>query len=183
MSDLARLLEAYFPRLRRYAFGLTRRHHEVDDLVQDCLARALENQHLFTPDTDLGSWLITLMHNLYVTNVRRAVRGGVSVSVDEVAWKLEATADPTAPLQLKQLARAIAALPFEQQQAILLIGVEGMKYDEVAEMLGVPCGTVRSRLSRGRVALRRAMGMEEENPRARSRSEPSPVYEAHSAAE
>ena len=96
MSDLAQLLEAHIPSLHRYALRLTRRHHEANDLVQDCLARALENQHLFTPGTNLGSWLITLMHNLYVTDVRRAVGRGVSVNVDEVAWRLEATADPTA---------------------------------------------------------------------------------------
>ena len=164
MTDFGRLLEEQIPSMRRYALALTRRPHEADDLVQDCLARALANQHLFTPGTDLHSWLFTLTHNQYVSDVRRAVVRGVSISIDDVAGKLVARSDPSAPLQFKELDRAIAALPFEQRQVILLIGLEGMKYDEVADMLRVPAGTVRSRLSRAREALRRAMEMEDEYP-------------------
>jgi RNA polymerase sigma-70 factor, ECF subfamily len=164
MSDFAQALQQEIPRMRRYALALTRRRDEVDDLVQDSLARAMAKQHLFAPGTDFGSWLFTLTRNQYVTNVRHAAVRGASINIDDVAWSLEAAADASGPLLLKELARAIEHLPFEQKQAIRLISFEGMRYEEVAKTLGVPIGTVCSRLWRARSSLRRLMGMKEDRP-------------------
>jgi len=159
MSDFGRLLEAEIPRLRRYARALTRDASRADDLVQSCLVRAVAKEHLWQPGTDLRAWLFTILHNQHVNDVRRAVREGVSVAVEDVAPVLTAPSSAGASLQLRDLERAIARLPEEQRQVILLVGLEGMRYEEVATILGVPIGTVRSRLSRGRDMLRKLMDM------------------------
>ena len=162
MTEFARLLEAQLPRLRRYARALTRDPSRADDLIQDTLVRALAKQHLYQDGTNLRAWLFTLMHNQHVNNVRRNVREDNSLDVDTVAAHLVAVTDPTASRQLRELDEAIGKLVMEQRQVILLIGLEGMSYEETAAILDVPIGTVRSRLSRGREALRRLMGMDED---------------------
>jgi RNA polymerase sigma-70 factor (ECF subfamily) len=166
MNEFARLLEAQIPRLRRYARALTRDLVRADDLVQSCLARAVAKQHLWQPGTDLRAWLFTIMHNQHVNDVRRGVREGNNVELTEASTlAVESNAVPT--LELRDLETAIGKLAPEQRQVILLVGLEGMAYEEVAKVLKVPVGTVRSRLSRGRDQLRLLMGMEEERARHR----------------
>ena len=162
MSDFGSLVEAEIPRLRRYARALTRDVVRADDLVQSCLARAVAKQHLWQPGTDLRAWLFTILHNQHVNEVRRSAREGNNVSIDDAAPMLTTQSNAFDAVQLRDLERAIAKLPVEQSQVILLIGLEGMRYDEVAVLLGVPIGTVRSRLSRGRDQLRQLMGMGDE---------------------
>ena len=162
MTEFARLLEAQLPRLRRYARALTRDPSRADDLIQDTLVRALAKQHLYQDGTNLRAWLFTLMHNQHVNNARRNVREDNSLDVDTVAAHLVAVTDPTASRQLRELDEAIGKLTMEQRQVILLIGLEGMSYEEAATILNVPIGTVRSRLSRGREALRQLMGLDED---------------------
>jgi RNA polymerase sigma-70 factor (ECF subfamily) len=160
MNDFARLLEAQIPRLRRYARALTRDVSRADDLVQSCLTRAIAKQHLWQPGTDLRAWLFTILHNQHVNDVRRSVREGIAVELGEVHQQtVQSNAIPT--LELRDLEVAMGKLAPEQREVILLVGLEGMAYDEVASVLNVPVGTVRSRLSRGRDQLRRLMGMEE----------------------
>jgi len=166
MSDFARLLEVEIPRLRRYARALTRDVTRADDLVQSCLTRAVAKQHLWQPGTDLRAWLFTILHNQHVNDVRRSVREGVSVAVEEMAPVLTVYPSALAALELRDLEAAIAKLPQEQRQVILLVGLEGMRYEEVALILKVPVGTVRSRLSRGRDQLRRLMDIGDEAPPA-----------------
>jgi len=173
MSDFARLLEAEIPRLRRYARALTRDVTRADDLVQSCLTRAIAKQHLWQPGTDLRAWLFTILHNQHVNDVRRSVHEGVRVAVEEMAPVLIEQPNALAVLQLRDLEAAIAKLPQEQRQVILLVGLEGMRYEEVALILGIPVGTVRSRLSRGREQLRKLMDMgEEASPQSSDRFEP-----------
>ena len=148
MSDFAGLLQNEIPRLRRYARALTRDAARADDLVQSCLVRAIAKQHLWEPGTDLRAWLFTILHNQNVNEVRRSVREGI-VAVEDVAPVLTMAPRAGACLQLRDLERAIRLLPEEQRQVILLVGLEGMRYEEVAAVLDIPIGTVRSRLSRG----------------------------------
>jgi len=162
MSDFGSLVEAEIPRLRRYARALTRDVVRADDLVQSCLVRAVAKQHLWQPGTDLRAWLFTILHNQNVNEVRRSAREGSNVSIEDAAPMLTTQSNAFDAVQLRDLERAIAKLPVEQSQVILLIGLEGMRYDEVAVLLGVPIGTVRSRLSRGRDQLRQLMGMGDE---------------------
>ena len=159
MAHIHRSIEAEIPRLRRYARALTRDVVAADDLVQDCLARALGKLHLWQEGTDLRAWLFTILHNQYVNQVRRAVREGTAVGLSETEPMLTRAPHQGKRLELRDLERAIAKLPEEQRSVILLVGLEGMRYEEVAEILDVPVGTVRSRLSRGREALRRLMGI------------------------
>src|SRR5579871_6093582 len=146
MTDFHRQLEAQMPRLRRYARGLTRDVNRADDLVQDTLVRALAKEHLWETGTNLRAWLFTLMHNQHVNDVRRNGREGIKIDVADMASELIATTDPTAGRQLRELERALGKLALEQREAILLVGLEGLRYDEAADVLGVPIGTVRSRL-------------------------------------
>jgi RNA polymerase sigma-70 factor (ECF subfamily) len=161
MSDFHSRLEEQIPRLRRYARALTRDVNRADDLVQDTLVRALAKQHLWQVGTNLRAWLFTLMHNQHVNDVRRSNREGGNIDVDDMASVLVANTDPTSSRQLHELERALNRLPLEQRESILLVGLEGLRYDEAASILGVPIGTVRSRLSRGREALRKLMGLDE----------------------
>jgi RNA polymerase sigma-70 factor (ECF subfamily) len=160
MNDFARLLEAQIPRLRRYARALTRDVSRADDLVQSCLTRGVAKQHLWEPGTNLRAWLFTIMHNQHVNDVRHGVREGITVELSE-APQLTVQSNAIPALELRDLERALGKLAAEQREVILLVGLEGMAYEEVASVLNVPVGTVRSRLSRGRDQLRRLMGMEE----------------------
>jgi RNA polymerase sigma-70 factor, ECF subfamily len=162
MNDFAGLLQNEIPRLRRYARALARDAARADDLVQSCLVRAIAKEHLWEPGTDLRAWLFTILHNQNVNEVRRSVREGVTVAIEDAASALTMAPRAGATLQLRDLERAIRLLPEEQRQVILLVGLEGMHYEEVAAVLDIPIGTVRSRLSRGRETLRRLMGMKED---------------------
>jgi RNA polymerase sigma-70 factor (ECF subfamily) len=178
MEDFSRLLEPEIPRLRRYARALTRDAVRADDLVQSCLVRALAKSHLWQVGTDLRAWLFTILHNQHVNDVRRSVREGVSVPVEDAGPVLTVPSTQGASLQLRDLDRALAQLPEEQRQVLLLVGLEGMRYEEVAVVLDVPVGTVRSRLSRGRDMLRHLMGIKTE---ARIEAEPRPPRRARRA--
>lgn len=159
MADICKRIEEEIPRLRRYARALTRDINAADDLVQDCLARALGKVHLWQKGTDLRAWLFTILHNQYVNHVRRAVREGAAVGLSDTEPMLTTAPSQSKRLELRDLERAIARLPEEQRSVLLLVGLEGMRYEEVAAVLDVPVGTIRSRLSRGRETLRHLMGM------------------------
>src|SRR6185437_15816585 len=111
MNDFARLLEVEIPRMRRYARALTRDVCRADDLVQSCLTRAVAKQHLWQPGTDLRAWLFTILHNQHVDDVRRSVREGISVAVEDVAPVLTVHSNAFAALQLRDLETAIGKLP------------------------------------------------------------------------
>lgn len=162
MVDFARLLETKIPNLRRYARALARDISWADDLVQSCLVRAIAKQHQWQLGTDLRAWLFTILHNQYVNDVRRAAREGVVIPVEDVAPLLTVDSNVGVSLRLRDLDRALGRLPNEQRQVILLVGLEGLRYEEAAATLGIPLGTVRSRLSRGREALRVLLDMREE---------------------
>jgi RNA polymerase sigma-70 factor (ECF subfamily) len=157
MTEIHKRIEAEIPRLRRYARALVRDFVGADDLVQECLARALAKLDLWREGTDLRAWLFTILHNQYVNHVRRSVRIGTPVEFVESALPMSQSADQEKRLELRDLERALGRLPEEQRAVILLVGLEAMPYAEVGALLGVPVGTVRSRLSRGREALRQLM--------------------------
>ena len=160
MDDIAAAVAEHIPRLRRYARALVGNRDMADDLVQDCLERALSRLNLWRRDGDLRAWLFTILHNIHVNAARKRNRTPVMVTIDAAKPQLTEPALAVAPtqgagLELAQLARALAQLPEEQRQVVLLTGLEGLRYEETARTLGIPVGTVMSRLSRGREALRR----------------------------
>jgi RNA polymerase sigma-70 factor, ECF subfamily len=173
MNSFSELLEQQIPVLRRYAYALHRSNRSrADDLVQDTLVRAIAKQHLWMPGSNLRSWLFTLMHHQNVNDVRWSIlRGAISVDVEELHDNFASVNDTSASLQLRDLERAMAKLPVENRQVILLVALEDLSYEETAEVLGIPIGTVRSRLSRGRAALRLLMDMGERIPPARNAGE------------
>src|SRR5271166_2434201 len=158
MSEFHGLVEREIPRLRRYARALTRNADRADDLVQDTAVRAIAKADLWQQGTDIRAWLFTIMHNQHVNMVRRALREEATVDIEQVSSSLVAATDPEAGLHLRELQGALARLPVEQREVVLLVGLEGMAYETAAQNLGVPIGTVRSRLSRGRDQLRKLTG-------------------------
>jgi RNA polymerase sigma-70 factor (ECF subfamily) len=154
MADIYKSIEGEIPRLRRYARALVRDFTGADDLVQETLTRALAKLHLWQEGTNLRAWLFTIMHNQHVNQVRASIRAGAIIELSEDEPTVSRPANQDKRLELRDLDRALARLPEEQRAVILLVGLEGMRYNAVAEVLGIPVGTVRSRLSRGRVALR-----------------------------
>jgi RNA polymerase sigma-70 factor, ECF subfamily len=158
MSNIADLLGPQIPRLRRYARTLTKDLSRSEDLLQSCLLRALEKGNLWEPGTDLRAWLFTILHNQHVNEIRRQVRENAVVPIDAVAANLSAVASTEAALELQETEQAIADLPRDQREVIILAGHEGQCYEEMSKRLGVPVGTIRSRLSRGRTRLRQLIG-------------------------
>ena len=144
---------ACIPRLRRYARALTGNRAIADDLVQDTLERAWGRFHLWRRGSDLRAWLFTIMHNLYV-NQRRSRPAEWSLEVRGKKSELPARATQEDNLEIRDLVAALRRLPDEQREVVLLVGLEQMSYQEAAQVLGIPLGTVMSRLSRGRERLR-----------------------------
>jgi RNA polymerase sigma factor (sigma-70 family) len=153
MADPAALLEPLIPALRRYAFALLRDHDAADDLVQDTLERALSRWRLRRLDGDLRAWLFTMQRNLFINDWRQRQRRGPHAGLDDAALP-GAAAQQEAGLEVQEVLAALDQLPEEQKSLLLLIGVEDFSYDDAARILGVPMGTVMSRLSRGRQKLR-----------------------------
>ena len=147
------------PRLRRYARALLRDPSEADDLVQDCVARALERIAQWREDDDPRRWLFTIMHNVFIDQGRARRRRTRTAQV--TALSPGEAFDP--PRQVDRLIfadvmDALQELPDDRREALVLVGVEGMSYRDAANMLGVPVGTLMSRLGRGRAQLRALLG-------------------------
>ena len=153
-------LAAVIPRLRRYALVLTSNPARSDDLVQDTLARAWDKRNYWRRGTDLRAWLFTIMHNVFVNQLSGARRDAANVSLDAesengTAFEIPSDDDPTRRIELQEVMGWVRRLPAEQREVLTLVAVEGMRYEEVAATLGIPIGTVMSRLSRARDKLKR----------------------------
>ena len=153
MNEAERLVEL-IPRLRRYARALAGDRATADDLVQDTLERAWAKLHLYRRGTDLRAWLFTVMHNVHVNRVRAA---RPTDPLEDEMPELAQRAPQGDALVLRDLERSIARLPDEQRAVLLLVILEDMSYEEVARTVGIPIGTVMSRLSRAREKLRAMM--------------------------
>jgi RNA polymerase sigma-70 factor (ECF subfamily) len=156
---LHRDIECVLPNLRRFARSLTHDAVDADDLVQECLARALGKLQLWKVGTDLRAWLFRILHNEYVSQIRRAARQGTAVDWSEYESTLTCAPGQIEQLEIRDLVRALTSLPEEQRTAVLMIGLAKGDYYEVASACNVPVGTIRSRLSRGRKTLRALMSV------------------------
>jgi RNA polymerase sigma-70 factor (ECF subfamily) len=153
MADPGALLEPLIPALRRYAYALMRDHAAADDLVQDTLERALSRWTSRRPNGELRAWLFTILRNLHIDARRQGQRRCAHVEIDEADHR-ETAARQEMALEARDVLAALEQLPEEQKSLLLLIGVEDFSYEEAARILGVPIGTVMSRLSRARQKLR-----------------------------
>jgi len=160
-------MQACVPALRRYARALTRDADRADDLVQDCLERAIRKNGLFRPTGPLRAWLFRMLLNIYRNDARDRRRNHESIPLE--ALPVEPSFPPPQPgrIALGELARAMTALPAEQREALLLVVIEGLSYDEAATALQIPQGTLMSRLARARAGLRALTGAGDE-PRLRT---------------
>lgn len=153
-------LLALLPRLRRFARGLARDAADADDLCQAAIERALKSRAQWQPGTRLDSWMYKITRNIWIDSRRAAGRRGLHDDIDDGVMQI-ANDDfrrMEAQMELGDIDRAMAKLPDEQREAVMLVLVEGYAYREAAEILEVPVGTLTSRLGRGREALLRELG-------------------------
>lgn len=146
-------LLALMPRLRRFAAGLARGHFDGDELCQMTLERALRARDQWAEGTRLDSWIYRIMRNIWIDEIRAGNRRRETFVAEEAGLAVGAAGDQEARVELSMVDRALARLPDEQREAILLVMVEGYGYREAAEIIGCPEGTLTSRLIRGRDAL------------------------------
>jgi RNA polymerase sigma-70 factor (ECF subfamily) len=153
--DVMTAMEACIPALRRYAWALLRDRQEADDLVHDCLVQALDRLHTRRTNAELRPWLFAIMHNLFISQRRRQRVRGIPETLDEVQEaSLGRAGGQEQSLLWNQTVRALAQLSEDQRAVVLLVSVEDLSYADAARALGVPIGTVMSRLSRARDRLR-----------------------------
>ena len=155
MPPLHDELVALLPRLRRFGRALARHREDADDLVQTAVERALKSIDRWQPGTRLDSWMFKIMQNAWIDEGRARKRRAEVGLDDEPAALIEVTASSggVAPIEALAVERALARLPEEQRAVVALVLVEGLAYREAAEVLGIPIGTVTSRLARAREAL------------------------------
>src|SRR5262245_49962363 len=154
MKDMLPLIEPLIPALRRYARALLRDRTAADDLVQDCLERAISRWHQRHADGDARPWIFAILHNLAMTQLSRMANRPRHVPIeatDESLLSIAASQEDR--LRYRDLLAALAQLPEEQRTVLLLVNVEDLSYAEAAQVLGIPIGTVMSRLSRARERL------------------------------
>jgi RNA polymerase sigma factor (sigma-70 family) len=154
VSGVLTRIEACIPALRRYAAALLRNREDADDLVHDCLVRALDKLHTRRDDADVRAWLFAIMHNLFISQLRRSRVRPSGEPLGETHDSMAMRPEQENNLQWRDLIRALDRLPLEQRAVILLVSVEDLSYAETAQALGIPIGTVMSRLARGRERLR-----------------------------
>ena len=157
MADVFDAIEAEIPRLRRFAMVLVRDRDRADDLVQESLARALAGIEGWTAGTNLRAWLFTILRNVHLNDVRRENRAPFVAQDDEAGPQGTVAATQEADVSLRELGQILDRLSPEHRQILVLIAMEGFAYEEAALICDIPVGTVRSRLSRAREALRQAL--------------------------
>jgi len=155
-------IQACVPALRRYARALTRNADQADDLVQDCIERALRKRGLFRPTGPMQAWLYRMLLNLYRNGLRQTRRRGDHVPIESLLVEPSTAAPQPGRIALAEMSRAIDQLPGDQREALLLVVLEGVSYEEAAGILEIPAGTLMSRLYRARTALRQLTGTQEE---------------------
>jgi RNA polymerase sigma-70 factor, ECF subfamily len=144
------------PALHRYARCLAGTADKADDLVQDCLERAVAHYDQFQPGTNLRAWLFTILHNVHCDQRRQAARRGVQVPIEDWIQELRSPAPQPEQLEVRDVSQAFDCLSEPHRQVLILAGLEGLSCEEAAEQLHVAVGTVKSRLFRARATLRAA---------------------------
>lgn len=153
-------LVALLPQMRRFARGLARNAADGDDLCQATIERALKSAAQWQDGTRLDAWIYRIMRNIWIDESRARQRRGHTIAADSDGMEIADRGDAgiEAHVELGHVGRALARLPDEQREAVMLVLVEGFAYKEAAEIIGCPMGTLTSRLVRGREALMRELG-------------------------
>jgi RNA polymerase sigma-70 factor, ECF subfamily len=156
IESIRRQLIELLPRLRRFARTLTRTTHDADDLVQLSVERALLRHEQWQPERRFDGWMFGIMRNAWIDEVRSRKRRDHVLAPADAAENVGGSGD--APLRSLAVQAALAALPEEQRSAVALVLIEGFSYQEAADALDVPIGTLTSRLARGRAAMQATLG-------------------------
>ncbi len=156
-EQIQQALVAHLPGLRRYAIALTGNASAADDLVQDCIERALRRAETLQDRGRMAAWLRSILHNVYLDGLRRGRSRGAGVDLSEMDNDVALSTPPVDRTAAADLMRAMATLSAEHRQILLLVGLEGLSYREVAVELNLQIGTVMSRLARARERLRQAL--------------------------
>jgi len=154
-------LIAQLPGLRRYAIALAGNASAADDLVQDCIERALRRASSLQSMDRIASWLRAILHNIFIDELRRAPRRVALVDISEMENHKELSVTPNTDTLHLDIVRAVNQLTFEHRQILLLVGLEGLSYAEIAAELDLPIGTIMSRLARAREKLRHILENDE----------------------
>jgi RNA polymerase sigma-70 factor, ECF subfamily len=156
-NDFPQILQGLLPKLRAFALRLCGDHHDAEDLLQRTCLRALERSHQLRPDTMPLSWMFSIMHSTWINELRaRRIRSRYRVDWNDTL--LDTISDPHRPTpeqsaMNRQIMEAVDRLPAAQRTVMILVAFKGFSYSEAAEALGVPIGTIMSRLSRGRQTI------------------------------
>lgn len=163
------LLIANLPNMRAYAMMIARNREQAEDLVQDSVARALAKCHLYQPGTNFKAWVFTVLRNQHIDGLRARRREAITDMPEDVLNDLQiALPRQDDHLVMRDLMRALKRLSADQRDALLLVTVQGMSYEEAAAICGCPIGTIRSRLARARMELHRSLLGEEPAQRPRA---------------
>lgn len=155
MDDKKAAILQEIPRLRRYARALLRDRDAADDLVQDCLERALLRMESWRTGESPRRWLFTIMHHLFIDHVRKVNRRGEAAILPLDAHEaLSTPAMQAESVASREIVDALQAISPDRRAALVMVGIEGFSYAEAATMLGIPAGTLMSRIARGRDDLR-----------------------------
>ena len=140
-------------KLKKFAMRLTRNNSDADDLLQNTVLRAYEKKHLFEENSNVFSWTSKIMYNLFVSDYRRKVKFESQYDPEPILEKAEIIANQNDKIMVREVGEAMKMLSSDHRDILLMVCVQGMKYEETAEALNIPVGTVRSRLSRARTLL------------------------------
>ncbi len=159
-------VQALLPWLTRHAVRMTRNRDNADDLVQASLERALKGLNGFQPGTNLKSWMYRILRNTHINEIRKQSRWQQTVDIDENDYLSPVAANQDSHLEYLEMVEALMGMSAKDREVLLLVGGQGLSYDEAAEELGVAVGTIRSRLSRARVRLASLLTDHQPQPRA-----------------
>jgi len=157
MNQVYHDIEQYLPQLKTYALSITRNGTAAEDLVQDCLTRALAKAEMFEPGTNLRAWLFTIMHNLHASDMRKRPRPGQFVDAETAPTAVSERPRQDQRLVMRTVAEVFQELPPSQRRTLKMATIEGRPYEDIARELRVSVGTVKSRVARGREALREGL--------------------------
>ncbi|MBB3948524.1 RNA polymerase sigma-70 factor (ECF subfamily) [Rhizobium skierniewicense] len=160
--NFKREMLAALPNLRAFAISLIRSRDRADDLVQDTIMKAWAKQESYQPGTNMRAWLVTILRNEFYSQIRKSGRE-VQDTDGVYTSRLSVPPEQHGSVDLQDFKTALAKLPEDQREAILLIGASGFAYEEAAEICGCPVGTIKSRVSRARLRLQELLGIQDEN--------------------
>jgi RNA polymerase sigma-70 factor (ECF subfamily) len=162
MNQVYLELDHHVPHMRRYALSLCRNKADAEDLVQECAARALDKSGKFEPGTNLRAWLLTMMHNLHISQIRKNGHASYAVDTDSVPSAMSEKPRQAEYMALQELFDAMQDLPMTQRQTLEMATLDDRAYEDIASSQHISVGTVKSRVARSRQTLRHLLDGESE---------------------